>query len=176
MYSMFVSREGEVVVAPVHPLAQPDRSLGQRARRLHDDVPAAAGELGQAVLLDLPLRVEPERTLHPDLDPEALAVEPVLVALMVAAKRFVALEDVLQRPPPGGVDAEDHPVRRHGPVDEAELRPAGVELTQLLECALALPELEDLELERGVVGLVRQSCEHALDSREHSIRPCRFQL
>ncbi len=54
-------------------------------RRLDDDLAAAARELGQAELLDLALRVEPQLALDADLDPEALAVEPVLVALVVAA-------------------------------------------------------------------------------------------
>ena len=115
--------EGEVVLAPVHPLPEPHRALGQRARGLDDDLAAAACELGEAELLDLALRVQPELALDADLDPEALAVEPVLVAQLVAAERLVALEDVLERPPPGGVDAEHHPVRRDGAVDEAELGP-----------------------------------------------------
>ena len=43
-----------------------------------------ARELGEAVLLDLALRVQPELALDPDLDPEPLAVEAVLVALVEA--------------------------------------------------------------------------------------------
>jgi thioredoxin 1 len=74
-----------------------------------DALAAAPGELGEPVLLDLALRVEPERLLDLDLDPEALAVEPVLVALLEAAKRLVALEQVLQRPPPGVVDRFGNP-------------------------------------------------------------------
>ena len=73
-------------------------------RRRDDDVAALAGELGEPELLDLALRVEPELALDADLDPQTLAVEAVLVALVVAAQRLVALEDVLQRPAPGGVD------------------------------------------------------------------------
>ena len=46
--------------------------------------------------------------------------------------------------------------------------PPPVLLAQPLERPLALPEVEDLELERRVIGLVRQGCEHALDSREQS--------
>ena len=157
--------EREVVVPPVHPLTEPDRALGQRARGLDDHLAAAPSELGEPVLLDLALRVEPERALDADLDPEPLAVEPVLVALVVAAERLVALEDVLQRPPPGGVDAERHPVGGHRAVDEAEPRTVGVLLAQPPERPLALPELEDRALERVVIRLVRERCEHAVDSR-----------
>src|SRR5262249_40306378 len=113
----------------------------------------------EPVLLDLALRVEPELALDADLDPEALAVEPVLVALVEAAQRLVALEDVLQRPPPRRVDGK-RLVRRHGAVDERPLRPAPAPLAEPLERALALPHVEDLELQRVVVGLVRQRREH----------------
>ena len=98
--------EREVVVAPVHPLAEPLRAPRQRLRRLDDDLAALAGELLEAVLLDLALRVQPELPLDADLDPEPLAVEAVLVPLVEAAQRLVALEDVLERPPPRRVDAE----------------------------------------------------------------------
>jgi hypothetical protein len=152
--------EREVVVSPVHPLTEPGRSLGEGARRPDDHVPATASELCEPELLDLALRVEPELPLDPDLDPEALAVEPVLVALVVAAERLVALEDVLQRPPPGGVDAEHHPVRRDGAVDEAEAGAVRVLLAEPLEGPFPLPESEDLALEGVVIRLVREGCEH----------------
>ena len=157
--------EREVVVPPVHPLPEPDGALGQSARGVDDHLAAPPSELGEPVLLDLALRVEPEPPLHADLDPEPLAVEPVLVALVVAAERLVTLEDVLQRPPPGGVDGEDIPIGRHRAVDEAEPRTVGVLLAQPPEGSLALPEVEDRALERVVIRLVRERCEHAVDSR-----------
>ena len=69
--------------------------LGDRLGELRDPLPAALGELGEPVLLDVALRVETERPLDLDLDPEALAVEAVLAALVMPAERLVALEDVL---------------------------------------------------------------------------------
>jgi hypothetical protein len=51
-----------------------------------DPLFAALRELGEPVLLDFALRVEPELLLDLDLDPEALAVEAVLVALVEAAQ------------------------------------------------------------------------------------------
>ena len=62
-------------------------------------------KLVEAVLLDLPLGVQAELLLDADLDPQPLAVEAVLVALVEAAERLVALEDVLQRAAPGRVHA-----------------------------------------------------------------------
>src|SRR6266498_5016310 len=153
-------REGEVVVAPVHPLAEPLGLLGHDADVLGDALLAAFGELGDAVLLDLPLRVEAELRLHPDLDPEPLAVEPVLIALVATAQRSVALEDVLQRAAPGVMHAH-RVVRGDRPVDEAETRAAGVLLAKTVERPLALPALEHLAFEGGMIG-------HIWERREHS--------
>ena len=146
-------REREVVLAPVHPLAEADGALRQLLGRPGDDLAAAPGELREAVLLDLPLRVQPELALDPDLDPETLAVEPVLVALVESPESLVALEDVLERAAPRRMDGE-RLVRRDRTVDEAEPRAAAVLLTEPLERTLALPELEDLALEGVVVRLV----------------------
>ncbi len=157
--------EREVVVPPVHPLPEPDRALGQSARGVDDHLAATPGELGEPVLLDLALRVEPEPPLHADLDPEPLAVEPVLVALVVAAERLVALEDVLQRPPPGGVDGEDIRLAVTGPSTKLNRGPSAFCSRKPPEGSLALPELEDRALERVVIRLVRERCEHAVDSR-----------
>ncbi len=151
--------EREVVVAPVHPLPEPDRALRQLLRRADDDVTAPASELCEPVLLDLALGVEPERALDADLDPEALAVEAVLVALVVPAQRLVALEDVLERPSPGRMDGQGL-VRGDRAVEEAEPGAVCVLRPQLRERRLALPEREDLPLERVMVGLVRKGCEH----------------
>ena len=76
--------EREVVVPPVHPLAEPLRAARSAPRRPDDLLAAAPRELREPVLLDLALRVEPELALDADLDPEPLAVEAVLVALVEA--------------------------------------------------------------------------------------------
>ena len=135
------------------------------SRVLGDALLAAFGELGEAVFLDLALRVEPERLLDLDLDPEALAVEAVLVALVEAAQRLVALEDVLERPPPGVVHAH-RVVRGDRAVDEAEALAASVLLPQLLERPLFVPAGEHLPLERRVIGDTRKWRE---DARHRSI-------
>src|SRR5262249_2948282 len=147
-----------------HPLAEPLRAARELGGRPDDDLAAAGGELLQPERLDLALRVQPEVAFHPDLDPEPLAVEPVLVALVEAAQRLVALEHVLHRPAPRGVDAEVLLVRRHRAVEERPGRPAAVLLAQLLERPLALPEPEHVELERVRLGRRRERIEHALQS------------
>ena len=106
------------------------RAAGQLLGRLDDDLAAAGGELLEPVLLDLALRVEAELPLDADLDPQPLAVEAVLVALVEAAQRLVALEDVLERPPPRRVDGELL-VRGDRAVDERPLRAAAVRSREL---------------------------------------------
>src|SRR5262249_6730562 len=162
---------------PVHPLAEALRAASQLARRPDDDVAALLGELLEAVLLDLPLRVQPELTLDADLDPQPLAVEAVLVALVEAPQRLVALEDVLQRPPPRRVHVE-RLARGHRAVDERPVRPAPVLRPEPLERPLPLPQLEHRDLDRGMIGLVGELREHvsivAFCVREETIRPRRL--
>ena len=164
--------ERVVVVAPVHPLTEALAAARQVVGRADDDFTALRREAVEPVLLDLALRVQAEVALDPDLDPEPLAVEAVLVALVEAAQRLVALEDVLQRPPPRRVHAE-RLVRRDGPVDEAEARAASVLLAERVEDAFALPPVEHLLLERGMIGDRRKRREDAghgsiLDSRREA--------
>ena len=153
------------------------RLVGEHLRVLGHALAAARGELGEPVLLDLVLRVEPERPLDLDLDPEALAVEAVLVAEVEAAQRVVALEDVLERAAPGVVDAH-RVVRGDRPVDEAPGRAAGVLLAQPLEGALTLPPLEQLELQGRVIRHIRKRGEHPsiLASGNNGLPPARFQV
>ena len=143
-----------VRLVPVHPLPEPLGVLGQLARIRRHPLTAGDGELVEAVLLDLGLGVEPELLLDPHLDPQALAVEAVLVALIMAEHRVVALPDVLDRAAPSVV----HPHRvvgGDGAVDEAELLVAAIGVAQHLEGALGLPSLERAMLQRDVVGLRR---------------------
>ena len=118
---------------------------------VRDPLLAALGELGEPVLLDLALRVEAERLLDLDLDPEALAVEAVLVALVVAAQRLVALEDVLSVRPqawwtPIGLFAVIGPSMKlnRGPPRFCSRRRS--------KKSPPPPSVEDLPLERGMIG------------------------
>ena len=61
-------REGEVVVAPVHPHAEPLRLIRHHAGVVRDAFPALRSELGQAVGLDLAFGIQSERLLDLDLD------------------------------------------------------------------------------------------------------------
>ncbi len=167
--------EGVVRVVPVHPHAEPLRLLGLDARVMSDAFLAALGELGEAVALDLALRIEAERLLHLDLDVQPLRIEAVLVAEVVAPLRLVALEDVLQRPPVAVVDAR-RVVRRDRPIHEREDRAAAVLLPEPGERAFLVPASEHLPLERGMVGFVRHRLEDWLRHREAKSRLRRSDL
>ena len=91
------------------------------------------------------LRGEPEVALDVDLDPQPLAVEPVLVALVLAEHRVEALVQVLVRAAPGVVDAH-RVVGRDRPVEEAPVRPARVLRAQPGERPSLPPWREDLVL------------------------------
>jgi hypothetical protein len=139
---------------PVHPHAEAAGLLGLDARVLGHAIATGAREAVEPVGLDLVLRVEPERLLDLDLDPQSLAVEPVLVAPVLTQRCVIALEEVLQRPPPGVVHAHGV-VGRDGPVDERIGRAAGVLRAQLLERPGAVPTVQHPMLERDVIGLGR---------------------
>ena len=169
--------EREVGVVPVHPHAEALRLLGDHPGEVRDPLLAALRELCEPVLLDVSFGIEAERLLHLDLDVEALAVEAVLVALRESAERLVALEDVLQGSAPGVVHAH-RIVRGDRPVHEAERRAAAIALDELGERPLALPQLENLALERRMVRdrrKLREGLRHAFDSRrrEQDDRPAR---
>ena len=88
-----------------------------------------------------------------------------LVALVETLERLVALEDVLERSAPGGVDGELL-VRGDRPVDEGPLRAAAISLAELLEGALLVPAVEDRQLELVRVRLLGEWIEHCFDSTE----------
>ena len=148
-----------VRVVPVHPVAQPDRLLRLARREGEHPLLAEAHELRDAVLLDVALGGEAEVTLDVDLHPQALAVEAVLPALVLAAHGVESLEDVLVGAAPGVVDAH-RVVGRDRPVEEAPARPTGVLGAQAGERPALAPEGEDLVLLGDEIGLAGDGCEH----------------
>ena len=96
-------------------------------------------------------KIEPEFPLDTHFNPEALTIKAVLVALVEATERLVALENVLQRAAPGRVHAE-RLVGGDRAVHEAPHRAAPVAFTEPVEDAPLVPPREDLFLECGMVG------------------------
>ena len=134
-----------VRVVPVHPHAEADRLLGLARGVGQDPLLAERHEAVDAVRLDVALAREAEVALDVDLDPQPLAVEPVLVALVLAEHRVEALVQVLVRATPGVVDAH-RVVGGDRPVEEAPARAAGVLRAQARERPSLPPCASDLVL------------------------------
>src|SRR5687767_5593333 len=134
-------------VVPVHPLAEPDGLFGDRCSAAVYARAARTRELVDAVRFDVALAVQVELALHLHLDPQPLAVEPVLPALVESLHRLVALVEILVGASPGVMDAHRLDVRRDRAVDEGIPRPAGVLFPQRVEAPVALPQLEHAVLE-----------------------------
>src|SRR4029450_6589063 len=115
-----------------------------------------------------------------DLDPEPLAVEPVLVTLLEPAQRLVALKQILQRAAPRVMDAHGVVGGGEPPGTEARPRSVRVPVAEPIEDPLAVPPLEDLPLNCRMIGDRSQGFEdligHMFDfteAREHVSRPAR---
>src|SRR6266513_1291378 len=126
-----------------------------------------ARELVDAVGLDVPLAVQVELALDLHFHPQALAVEPVLPALVEALHRLVALVEVLIRAAPRVMDAHRLDVGGDRSVDERVPRPAGVLAAQRLEALLALPQVEHAVLELRQVESRSDRCESRFLLRRH---------
>ena len=113
-------RHRVVGVVPVHPVAEPDRLVGDPFRVFPDSFLAAIDKLGDAIRFDIAFALETEFLFDFDLDPEALAVKPVLEALLLAEHGVIALEEILVGSAPGVVDTH-RVVGGDGTIDEREL-------------------------------------------------------
>ena len=166
-----VAQAAELVrVVPVHPHPEPDRLLGLARGEGQDPLLAEADELGDAEGLDVLLAGEAEVAFDVDLDPQALAVEPVLVALVVAEHRVEALVEVLVGPAPGVVDAH-RVVGRDRAVEEAPARAARVLGPQPGERPSLAPSGEHLVLGRDEVGLGADGTKHLASAGRLEPRP-----
>ena len=121
----------------IHWPSRRDCSVWMRGEA-EDPLPARAREGLEPHRLDGALVGQAQRALHLHLDPQALAVEPVLVALVEPAHGLVALDDVL-------VGAAARVMDAHGvvggdrPVEEREPGPAAVGGHEAVEDAVAVP-------------------------------------
>ncbi len=143
---------GEVRVVPIHPVAKPDRLFGDPAGVLPDPLLAAIDELGDAIGFDIALRFQSQLFFDFDLHPEALAVEPVLIALFLAEHCLEPLKEIL-------VCAAPSVVHAHGiiggdrTVDERErFRRADVPIQIGLHDPVLGPPGENFPLHGGEIG------------------------
>ena len=146
-------------VVPVHPVAEPDALLRLAGGEREHPLLAQAHELGDPERLDVPLALEVEVPLDVDLDPQALAVEAVLVALVLAEHGVEALVEVLVGPAPGVVDAH-RVVGRDRAVEEAPARVARVLRAKARERPALGPLTEQGVLLGDEVGSGADGSEH----------------
>ncbi len=149
-----------VGVVPVHPHPEPDRLLGLAGGVGQDALLAQRHEAGDPERLDVALGGEAELALDVDLDPQALAVEPVLVALVLAQHGVKALVEVLVGAAPGVMDAH-RVVGGDRAVEEAPLRAVRVLGAQPRERPPLAPQIQDLVLLGDKVGLRVDGSEHS---------------
>ena len=146
-------------VVPVHPVAEPDALLRLACREGEHALLAQAHELGDPERLDVALALEVQVPLDVDLDPQALAVEAVLVALVLAEHRVEALEEVLVGAAPGVMDAHGV-VGRDRAVEEAPARVARVLRAEARERPALSPFTEQVVLLGDEVGSGADGTEH----------------
>jgi hypothetical protein len=141
-----------VRVVPVHPHPEPDRLLRLARGESEDALLAQTDEVGNAVGLDISLVCEAQVLLDVHLDPQALAVEAVLVALVAALHRPEPLKQVLVGATPGVMNAH-WVVGRDRSVQKAPPLAPGVLSSQASEGPAVAPEIKDLVLLVDEVGL-----------------------
>src|SRR5215469_1445617 len=133
-------RHREVGIGPVHPLTELPRLFRLDGREALDALATGPSEAGEAERFDLSLRVEAQRLLDFDLDPEPLAIETVLEPLLVAAQGLVALDHILVGAAPRMMDPHGI-VRGDRPVEEGEARTTTVLGHEARKDLVALPQL-----------------------------------
>ena len=138
---------------------------------------AQGHEAGDPERLDVALRGEAELALDVDLDPQALAVEPVLVPLVLAEHGVEPLVEVLVGASPGVVDAH-RVIGGDRSVEEAPARPALVLRAKPREGPTLAPQIQDLVLLGDKVGLRVDGSEHSASGsgRSRTRAPARVRV
>lgn len=126
-------------VVPVHPVPQTLGLLGLSRRKPEDSAFAFVDEVIDAEFMDSGFGAESQLFFDFDFDPQALAVETVLVSLIMARHREESLIRILVRAAPGVMNSH-RVIGSDGPVEEAPTPAARVFSSQLLKRLLLQPE------------------------------------
>ncbi len=120
-------------------------------------------EIGDTVRLDLALVGEAQLLLNLDLDPQTLAIEPLLPPQLVPKHSLKPIAKVFIDPTPRMVDAHGV-VGRDRPVQKRPLRAAARLCAQLLERLRRGPELLGLTLKLDIIRSSGDIAKHGLRS------------
>src|SRR5207249_4713108 len=127
---------------------------------LPDRFPALLIEFCHTVADDIVLVLEAEHLLDFDLDGKTVRVPSRLPMNLIPAHRLVAADEVLQRPAHDVMDTRPS-ICRGRALEEGETGLPVARGNALLENLPFLPELQNLELEMGVVDLIGELFEHS---------------
>ncbi len=141
VFHQLLRKPAQVVrVVPVHPVAKANGLLGLHGRVAQDARLAFAHKLFETVVFDILLALEAHLLFDFHLDPQTLAVEPILVAQLAAAHRPEALEKILIGASPAMMRPH-RVVGRDRSVDERPGWVVFVQVTQLSKGVRTFPEL-----------------------------------
>lgn len=129
-------------VIPVHPVTKTLRLFRLASRKPEDSAFAFVDEVINPVLMDGRLRSQAQLLFDFDLDPQTLAIEAILVALVMPGHCEEALVRILIRAAPCMMNAH-WVIRRDGSIEEAPSLAPGVLLPQLAEDLSDFPELQN---------------------------------
>ncbi len=156
LLSIFQQLVGQIAqhvgVVPVHPITEADGLLRLPGCLSQDARLALQNERREAIGLDVVLGFEAHFLLDLDLNPQALAVKAILIALLVAAHGPEPLPKILVGPAPSVVQAHGV-VGRDRSVDKGPMRRAFAQLVELFKRLGACPPLQDLALQFDEVTL-----------------------
>ena len=152
-------RHGVVGVVPVHPVSEANRLASLDVGEPPHALLAQLHEFVDAEVLNVRLGLHTQISLDVDLDPQALPVKSILVALLEALHRLVALEDVLVGTPPSVVNSH-RVVGGDGAVHEREpLVRSVVAMEVLVDDAMLVPPRKQVFLHLDEINLGRYGLE-----------------
>ena len=144
-------------VVPIHPVAQAYGLFGLDRRIFKHARLAQPHKLGQAIFFDVSLVGEAKFLLDFYFDPQTLAVETILPALVLAQHRLIALVEVFVGTSPAMMDAQ-RVVGRRRAVDKAVgavlLLSLGAQTAQFVEGVCFLPEFQYFVFQGDEINLV----------------------
>jgi hypothetical protein len=110
-------------VVPIHPHSEANRLFSLHGGKIQHALFAQDDERRKSVLFDIAFRLKPQVFFDIDFDPQTLAVETVLPALVESLHRAIALEQVLVHATPRVMNTH-RIVRRDRTVNERPGRTA----------------------------------------------------
>ena len=128
--------------------------LGLTLGKSEDTFFTTLHKFGDTISFDIALILHAQLFLNLNLDPQALGVEAILIALLVALHGLKTLKQIFVRASPGMMNAH-RVVRGDGAIQERELFVAALIAAQVhLQHTLLVPPLLDGMLQRWIINTI----------------------